>query len=109
MKEYNTLDDFNFEQKTVLVRVDFNMPLDKNTLQILDTTRIKLVLPTIQELIDKKAKMVLLAHQGRQGSWDFTSLENHAQILQKLLGKDVQFVDDLSGEKAKNAITTLQP
>jgi phosphoglycerate kinase len=46
MKEYNTLDDFNFENKTVLLRVDFNMPLDKNTLEILDTTRIKRVLPT---------------------------------------------------------------
>ena len=53
MKEFNTLDDFDVENKTVLLRVDFNMPLDKNTLEILDTTRIKLVIPTIQELIEK--------------------------------------------------------
>ena len=107
MKEYNTLDDFNFENKTVLLRVDFNMPLDKNTLEILDTTRIKRVLPTIKELIEKNAKIVILAHQGRQGSWDFINLEKHAKALGKLLGKDVKFVDDIYGEKAKNAIKNM--
>jgi len=107
MGEYNTLDDFNFENKTVLLRVDFNMPLDKNTLKILDTTRIKRVLPTIEELIDKNAKIVIIAHQGRQGSWDFINLEKHAKALAKLLGKDVKFVDDIYGEKAKNAIKNL--
>ena len=95
MKEYNTLDDFDVENKTVLLRVDFNMPLDKDTLDILDTTRIKLVLPTIKELIEKNVKIVILAHQGRQGSWDFTSLEKHAKALQELIGKEVHFVDDI--------------
>ena len=108
MKEYNTLDDFDVENKTVLLRVDFNMPLDKNTLDILDTTRIKLFLPTIKELIEKNAKIVVLAHQGRQGSWDFISLEKHARALQKLLGREVSFVDDIFKEKAKNAIQNLQ-
>jgi len=107
MKDYNTLDDFDFENKTVLLRVDFNMPLDKNTLEILDTTRIKLVLPTIKELIEKNAKIVILAHQGRRGSWDFISLEKHANALEKLLGKEVKFVDDIFGEKAKDAIKNL--
>ena len=87
MNNYNTLDDFNFENKTVLLRVDFNMPLDKNTLDILDTTRIKRALPTIKELIEKNAKTVILAHQGRQGSWDFINLEKHAKAIEKLLGK----------------------
>ena len=107
MKEFNTLDDFDVENKTVLLRVDFNMPLDKNTLEILDTTRIKLVLPTIKELIEKNAKIVMLAHQGRRGSWDFISLEKHANALEKLLGKEVKFVDDIFGEKAKDAIKNL--
>jgi len=107
MKEFNTLDDFDVENKTVLLRVDFNMPLDKNTLEILDTTRIKLVLPTIKELIEKNAKIVILAHQGRRGSWDFISLEKHANALEKLLGKEVKFVDDIFGEKAKDAIKNL--
>ena len=108
MKEYNTLDDFNFENKTVLLRVDFNMPLDKKTLEILDTTRIKRALPTIKELINKNAKTVIIAHQGRQGSWDFINLDKHAKALSELLNKDVKFVDDIFGEKAKNAIKNLQ-
>ena len=80
--KFNTLDDFDFENKTVLLRVDFNMPLDKKTLHILDTTRMKLVVPTINELLKKKAKIVLLAHQGRKDSWDFISMENHAKELE---------------------------
>jgi phosphoglycerate kinase len=65
MKEYNTIDDFDVENKKVLLRVDFNMPLDKKTLDIIDDTRIRLALPTIEELIRKKAKIVILAHQGK--------------------------------------------
>jgi len=109
MREYNTLDDFDLENKTVLLRVDFNMPLDKNTLEILDTTRIKRALPTIKELINKKAKTVILAHQGRQGSWDFINMEKHAKALEKILGQQVKFVDDIYGEKAQNMIKNLQP
>lgn len=109
MKEYYTLDDFNVENKTVLLRVDFNMPLDKKTLNITDDTRIRLALPTIQELINKKAKTVILAHQGKQGSWDFISMQKHAEALQKLLGKPVTFIDDIYGEKAKQAIQTMKP
>jgi len=108
MKEYNTIDDFNLENKTSLLRVDFNMPLDKNTLNILDTTRIKRALPTIRELINMNAKTVILAHQGRQGSWDFTSLKKHAIALEDLLGKKVKFIDDVFGEKAKDAIKNLE-
>jgi phosphoglycerate kinase len=108
MKDYNTLDDYHFENKTVLLRVDFNMPLDKKTLNIMDDTRIRLALPTITELLNKNAKIVILAHQGKQGSWDFTSMQKHAQLLQKLLGKNVTFVDDIFGEKAIHAIKTMK-
>ena len=109
MMEYNTLDDFNFENKTVLLRVDFNLPLNKKTHEILDATRIKLVLPTIKELVEKKAKIVILAHQGREGSWDFISLERHAKALQNLLKKDVKFVNDIFGDTAINEIKRLKP
>lgn len=60
MKEYNTLDDFDVENKKVLLRVDFNMPLDKKTLDIIDDTRIRLALPTIEELIKKRQKLLSL-------------------------------------------------
>jgi phosphoglycerate kinase len=109
MKEYNTLDDFQLANKTVLLRVDFNLPLDKKTLDIMDDTRIKLALPTIQELITKKAKTVILAHQGKQGSWDFTTMQKHATALQQLLGTPVTYIDDIYGDKAKQAIKAMKP
>ena len=108
MKEYNTIDDFNFKEKTVILRVDFNLPLDKENFEILDTTRIKRVLPTINELLDKNAKIVILAHQGRKGSWDFINLEKHAKALSDLIKKNVYFVDDIYGEKAQNAIKNMK-
>lgn len=109
MMEYNTLDDMNVEGKTVLLRVDFNMPLDKKTFEILDVTRMKRVVPTLHELYDKKAKTVILAHQGRKGSWDFTDLSNHAKTLSSILQKNVTFVDDIHGQKARDAITAMRP
>jgi phosphoglycerate kinase len=107
LKKYNTLDDIEVENKTILLRADFNMPLDRDTHEILDTSRMRLVLPTLKELIEKNAKIVILAHQGRKGSWDFTSLEKHARALEELLGEEVKFVDDIYGEKAKEAIKNL--
>jgi phosphoglycerate kinase len=108
MKDIKTLDDFEFREKTVLLRVDFNLPLDKETFEIIDISRIKQVLPTIKELIKKQAKIVILAHQGRQGSWDFISMENHAKALEYLIKKPVLYVDDIYGYDAKNAIKNLE-
>jgi len=108
MKEYNTLDDFELDNKTVFLRVDFNMPLDKDSFEILDTTRIKRALPTINELINKNAKTVIIAHQGRKDSWDFINLERHAKALSNLIGKEVKFIEDIYGEKAKDNIKNLK-
>lgn len=109
MRDLCTLDDIDVEGETVLLRVDFNMPLDRETLEILDATRIKRVLPTINDLIKSNAKTVIITHQGRQGSWDFTSLKQHSEVLQRLLGRSVRFVDDIHGEKAQSAIKSLKP
>jgi phosphoglycerate kinase len=108
MGEFNAIDDFELEGKTVILRVDFNMPLDKKTLKILDTTRIKRVLPTIKELVEKNSKIVIIAHQGRQGSWDFTDLSQHADALSDMLDKKVKFVDDIFKEKAQTSIKNMQ-
>lgn len=89
MKQFNTLDDFQFENKTVLLRVDINCPLDKETLQLTDDNRIRHIVPTVRELLDDGAKIVIIAHQGRPGEWDFTSLEQHAVCLSKYLNKQV--------------------
>jgi phosphoglycerate kinase len=84
------------------------MPLDKKTKEILDTTRMNRVLPTILELQRKKAKIVLLAHQGRRESWDFIGLNQHAKTLSRLLNTPVHFVDDIHGKKALTAIQHMK-
>jgi phosphoglycerate kinase len=109
MKEFNTLDDFSFQDKTVLLRVDINCPLAKDTLEIEDDNRIRQIMPTLKELLNKGAKVVIVAHQGRPGDWDFSSLEKHAIVLGTVMGKEVRYVDDIIGETAVSAIKTLQP
>jgi phosphoglycerate kinase len=109
MREFQTLDDISVEGKTVLLRVDLNMPLDRDTKDILDLTRMKRVLPTIIELKEKKAKIVILSHQGRVGSWDFTSLNQHAKSMERLLDESIGFVDDIHGPRAIKAIKEMHP
>ena len=109
MPKFLTLDDFDVKDKTVLVRVDFNSPVDPETKKVLSDTRIRAHgETTIKELAEKGAKVVILAHQGRPGEPDFISLEQHAQILGNILGKPVKFVDDVYGEKAQKAIKELK-
>lgn len=103
-----TLDDIDVSNKTTLVRVDINSPIDKNTGKITDITRILNHLKTIRELVNREAKTIVIAHQGRPGEPDFIGLRQHAEILSKLLGKEVKFVDDIFGEKAINAIKSLR-
>ena len=109
MHKLLTLDDVAVEGKTVLVRVDFNSPIDVETKRILDETRIRRhAETTIKELIQKGAKVVVLAHQGRLGEPDFVPLKGHAEVLGKILGKPVKYVDDVFGEKAQETIRGLK-
>jgi phosphoglycerate kinase len=109
MAKYKTLDDVDVKGKVVLVRVDFNSEINPATMMVASDVRIRAhAESTIKELSKKGAKVVILAHQGRKGDADFTSLKEHAEILGKILGKPVQFVDDVFGEKAKAAIKSLK-
>ena len=108
MGAYNTLGDLNFKGKRVLLRVDINCPMDKKTLNIINDVRIRAVVPTIRELLGKKAKLVVLAHQSRKGKWDFTDLSQHAVLLSKNLNTPVKYVDDVLGDEAKKAIEALK-
>lgn len=103
-----TMDDFNFQGKVALIRVDFNSPVDLETKKILDDTRIRVHAKTIRELAEKGAKVVVLAHQGRPGRHDFISLKQHAEILRRILDKPVKYVDDVFGEKAQEAIKKMK-
>jgi len=109
MKDFNTLEDFNFKDKTVLLRVDINCPLDKKTLKILNDSRIRSIVPTVRELIGKRAKVAILAHQSRKGAWDFIPLEQHAALLSKNLNAPVKYVNDVIGSDAKKAIKAMEP
>lgn len=109
MPKLLTLDDVPLEGRTVLVRVDFNSPIDTETKKILDQTRIRAhAETTIKELIQKGAKVVILAHQGRPGEPDFIPLKQHAEVLGKILNKPVNYVNDVFGGKAQKAIRELK-
>ena len=108
-KDFNTLEDFNFKGKTVLLRVDINCPLSKDELKIVNDSRIRRIVPTVRELMGKMAKTVMLAHQSRKGKWDFIPLEQHAEHLSLHLNAPVKYVDDVLGDEAQVAIEALQP
>lgn len=109
MAKFLTMSDFDFKNKITLLRVDFNSPIDPQTKKVLDDARIQAhAETTIKELVQKGAKVVVLAHQGRPGDPDFTSLKQHAEILGKILKKPVKYVDDIFGEKAQKAIKQLK-
>jgi phosphoglycerate kinase len=109
MAKYKTLDDFQVKNKVVLVRVDFNSEIDPATKKVTSDVRIRAHgESTLKELAEKGAKIVVLAHQGRKGEPDYTTLKQHAEILGKILRCPVKYVDDVFGEKAKAAIKSLQ-
>jgi phosphoglycerate kinase len=103
-KDYLTMGDVVLDDKTVLVRVDFNSPMDDNG-NILDDRKIKSHLPTLQSL--EHSKVVLMSHQGRPGDEDYTTLEAHAKLATKLLGREVIYEDDIFSSCARNAIKSL--
>jgi len=103
--KFLTLDDVDLKDKRVLVRVDINSPIGPNG-EILDENRIKEASITLRELRD--SKVVVMSHQGRPGKSDFVSLEKHAPILEKYVGRPVKFIDDLMGPAARNEISRLK-
>ena len=106
----NTLDDIDVQGKTVLCRIDINQPVDKASNTLKDTTRIEACIPTLRELSGKGAKLVLLAHQGSDIEYgNFWTTEPHALVLSNLLGREVQFIDDVCGPAARQAIRALKP
>ncbi len=99
------IDEIEIKNKTLLIRVDFNVPLDQNG-NITDDTRIRAVLPTINYCLDENAKIVLISHMGRPkgNKVPELSLAAVAKRLSRLLDKDVKFVSDCVGELAENAV-----
>ena len=82
-----TLDDFDLKGKTVFLRVDMNCPIDPETMEILGTKRIEETIETLESL--KEARVVVASHQGRVGNKDYTGMNKHAEVLEKLMNKKI--------------------
>ena len=105
----NTLDDFDFKGKIVLARLDLNSPYDKENNRLADTTRIEAAIPTIKELSDAGAKLVIFSHQGGDLEYhNFISTSLHGELISSLLGKPVKFIDDVCGPASRQAIKELK-
>jgi len=104
----HTLEDFAWRGKVVLCRVDINAPLDPETGGLRDTTRLKGCAPTVKELAEAGARVVLLAHQGGDLEYhNYATTEVHAPVMSKLTGHPVAFIDDVCGPAAREAIGRL--
>lgn len=105
--KFLTLDNVvDLRGRNVLVRIDINSPILNK--KIIDNERIKEHSKTLNELAKKRAKTVVIAHQGRKGQSDFTSLKQHSRLLSRYTRKRVKFVDDILGHKAIKEIERLR-
>ncbi|MFN7313749.1 MAG: phosphoglycerate kinase [Bacteroidota bacterium] len=113
-----TVDSINFSGKKALVRVDFNVPLDKKTFAITDDARIRATIPTLKKILSDGGSCILMSHLGRplkklkeDGSVDFEkhTLKHTVAKTAELLGVDVLFATDCIGEEAKLMAENLQP
>jgi len=104
------IQDFNFKGIKTIVRVDFNVPLDKKTFVVTDDTRIRGALKTINKIVDDGGSVILMSHLGRpEGRQEKYSLKPVLPVLEKLLGKKVLFADDCLGESAIKMSAALKP
>ena len=107
MTEIRRIQDADVAGKRVLVRVDFNVPMKDG--QVTDATRLESALPTIDHLVERGAKIILMAHFGRPKGQrvDTMSLEPVCQPLADLMGVELSFVDDVAGEDAIAAVNGM--
>src|SRR3989338_9622907 len=110
MISLNTLSDVNVKGKRVLLRVDFNAPLDDHG-KVADTTRLEASLPTVRHLLKQGGRVILMSHLGRP---DPDAIDPHlrldevAKTFSKLLKKPVKKLDDCIGSKVQKAIMAMK-
>ena len=103
-----TVNDFNFENKKALIRVDFNVPLNDN-LEVADSTRILAAKSTIIKVLEDGGSCVLMSHLGRpNGVEEKFSLKNIVSKVSEIIGVQVQFSENCIGEKAEQAVAELE-
>ncbi len=108
-KTMKTIDNFNFEDKKALIRVDFNVPLDGD-FNVTDTSRIEAAKPTILKVLEDGGSAVLMSHLGRPKGQrnDAMTLEHICEKVSEIIGVQIKFVDDCIGEKVEQAYQELQ-
>ncbi len=105
-----TIDNYNFAGKKVIVRVDFNVPLNAS-FEVTDDNRVRGALPSIKKILDDGGAAILMSHLGRpkSGPEEKFSLKHVIPVLSDHLGKKVQFADDCIGEEAVTKSAALKP
>jgi phosphoglycerate kinase len=101
------LDALELEDRRVLVRVDVNSPIEDG--HVAGSARLREAAHTIEELLDRGAGVVILAHQGRPGRDDFTSLAEHAQIMSEEIGRDIQFTEHVADPQPLKRVADIEP
>lgn len=105
-----TIEDFDFRGKTTLLRVDINSPIDPVTKRIVNENRLDKSIPSIRDLAEMGAKVVIIAHQGSISDYhNLIPLKEHAEKLSEKIEKEVQFIDDVAGPAARKKIRRLKP
>ncbi len=104
-----TIDDFDFDNKKAIIRVDFNVPLDEN-LKVTDKTRIEGAKPTIIKILEDGGSCILMTHLGRpKGKDEKLSLKHIQDTVEDVLGVEIKFVNDSIGPEVEAAIKDLDP
>lgn len=106
-----TIDNYNFKGKRALIRVDFNVPLDKTTMEVTDNTRITAAIPTIKKIINDGGAVVLMSHLGRPsgGYEDKFSLKHIVTAVETALGQKIIFAGDCIGKAAFEITANAKP
>jgi phosphoglycerate kinase len=106
-----TIDSYSFKGKKAIVRVDFNVPLDKKTLEVTDDTRIRGAVPTIKKILGDGGAVILMSHLGRPDGTpqDKYSLRHVVPAIEKNLGQKIKFAADCMGEETKKMAAGLKP
>jgi phosphoglycerate kinase len=106
-----TIDNYNFSGRKAIVRVDFNVPLNKQTFEVTDDTRIRGALPTISKIIKDGGSLILMSHLGRPDGkvQDKYSMKHIVSSVQKVIGREVKFAPDCIGENTKKMAAALKP
>ena len=104
-----TINDFNFENKKALIRVDFNVPLDES-FNVTDATRIQAAKPTIIKVLEDGGSAVLMSHLGRpKGVQEEFSLQHIVDNVSEIIGVQIKFVANCVGQEAEDAVAQLNP